>query len=413
MSSPAPQIKDLPLVRASELCTVTYMPAGDTAEITMDDPFFVRSSNLFMLSEKGDGSQVFGLAGGYQVRIVLQPCDTNAPWPPLLDSWTHWSTWRDRLRYHLVTTIDIQGTNAPHTKCYAAELEIPSSSKRERAGFSMEVAIKWSILKANNASPPIQKNPLRLPTPNTSTEEAPKGQLVITSYNFLAAVDDSKYHDVYGRPNSVGQHSFAVDGYVCPFCDNRPFQALKNLHFHLVIAHDTFHFKVRPRKVAASRKGDRIYDRYIDIQVGLARDATVSRASTDIRDTREIMWIKPARALDIDKIVAGDLSWLKERPLGYRQAGGFGALRPGKIEWHKVKDLPVRPSRRYKIPEPRTAVVGKVYLRTQSKRYVEPGEILSDSDEDVDEEWLIRKHEEVSSKSRGSSAFMLWAMPAH
>jgi hypothetical protein len=151
------------------------------------------------------------------------------------------------------------------------------------------------------------------------------------------------------------------------------------------------------------RSGDESYDQIIEVLVDLSKETVVPRASNDVPDPRTCTWIKPVKDFDPQRIVKGDWSWLNEKKgitaLGYRRTGSTdeGPTPPAreKIDWNNIPDMPQRPRRRIKVPKPRSHLTGKIYVRTQSKRYVEVGEELSDSDNDVDEEWLIRKHEEV------------------
>lgn len=392
------------MVQENELCTITYNPDSDDspATIDMDDYFIIKAGKLFVFQPEDGPKQEFRFADGYRFELRLLRVDSDKPWPPLVSSIPGWG---DLSNVSLVATVDIQGSRMPSTsehKVYFYKL----GSKRQRSNLSLDIDHKWAYPQLSELATPSRFESFRLPTPSSESREleGSNGLTTLTAYTFLTAIEKPKYHSWFGPPDPKGQHSFCVRGFSCVFCDGRQFPSCNFLKFHFATAHELFHFKVRPRKpMSGLRSGDESYDQIIEVLVDLSKETVVPRASNDVPDPRTCTWIKPVKDFDPQRIVKGDWSWLNEKKgitaLGYRRTGSTdeGPTPPAreKIDWNNIPDMPQRPRRRIKVPKPRSHLTGKIYVRTQSKRYVEVGEELSDSDNDVDEEWLIRKHEEV------------------
>jgi hypothetical protein len=195
---------------------------------------------------------------------------------------------------------------------------------------------------------------------------------------------------------------FTVPRYTCPFCDGREFRNLTNLHFHLITSHDLFQFKVKQSRPA---NGLRSSENFVEVFVDLAKEPTVGRASDHVPDHRTFRWIRPAQELDVHRILQGDWSWVNDKrgiSLPSRRDIFTGNTlvsmpTPRKIDLNEVEELPAKKKRKYRVPEPKNGLSGPVFIRSKSKRFVRPGEELSESDDDVDEEWLKLEHEEVSS----------------
>jgi hypothetical protein len=201
-----------------------------------------------------------------------------------------------------------------------------------------------------------------------------------------------------------GQQAFTVPGYTCPFCDGREFPNCRFLHFHFITAHALFDFKVKEKKPTSGLRGGNqdAFNIYVEVFVDLHKDVVVNRASNDLPDPRNFQWVKPKKYFVLTQLLKGNWSWLNERkgvPLQSRRATSQDNPElqgPRKIDLKNVLEIPSRRRKRYKVPEPRNGVEGLVFIRNKSKRFVHPGEELSESDDEVDEDWLKMKHDEVS-----------------
>lgn len=394
-----------PLYRSSEICTVTY-DSDESATIEMDDHFYIKASKLFVLTNRGP-IKSFGLAESYVAQIALQAIDVGGCWPPLLSQERPQGgqRWRDPFSVGLYCVFDslpICPPSAQHEMLMKTD-----SSSDERADLSLELDCAWSDSRTISRSQRggLYQQSVRLPTPTSDRERSISEHSALTSYFFLAAVDDEKLHGYFGAPNTRNQHMFTVPRYTCPFCDGREFQKLSFLHFHLITAHDLFHFRVKQRKPTNGlRSSDSNYDTLVEIYVDLSKEQFIGRASDNVPDYRVFEWVKPTRRFDIASLLRGDWSWLNEKKSllssNYRrepvQASNAIVAAPKKVNLHEVKALPERRRRKYIVPQARNGVTGLVFVRNRSKRFIHPGEELSESDDEVDEHWLKMKHEEAS-----------------
>jgi len=388
-----------PLVRKRQFCTIAYL-SEEFATIEMPDPFYVRAGELFVFTNRGP-IQSFGLAESYTAEFALQPISTNQHWPPLASD--------NSLKWEDPTVVQLVGVfhslpMAPATAYHELEFRVLGETSKW-SDIDLELDCKWdkqgTITRSGEA---YQLMPPRLPTPvSEGGRDFSPVDSTVTRYIFHAPVDDERFHGYIGQPTIKHQHPFTVPRYTCPFCDGRELTNLTSLHFHLITSHDLFQFKVRSRKANSGLRGSERHENYVEVFVDLAKDAVVGRASDHVPDHRTFRWVKPPETLDVDRILHGDWSWLNDRrgmSLHHRKdmATG-GALVPfsrKRINLSDVGDLPVNKRRKYRVPVPINGLQGLVFIRSRSKRFVHPGEDLSESDDDVDEGWLQMEHKEVS-----------------
>jgi len=382
----------------TEMCTITY-DNDESATIDMDDWFMVRISKLRAILHGEDGKPDFRVADGYRYELALSAVDGTSTWPPLHTGDS--SLGRDASGVEVVVWIDTAGLRTPSAPQHKAFIR-PAGVIKNSVNLSVVADCSWW----NPAKRLLlrQQKPQRLPTPSSDgrdSETASNSILVtLTSYLFLAPVKNGR--SWFGPPDPKGQHAFTITGVACCLCDGRQFQDVKYLHFHFVTAHALFYFKVTTRKPQGLRSGDQYADRYIQVVVDLASVTVHGRASDHTPDPRIMTWVRPTKEFNLNRILRGDWSWLNEKK------GTVGPNRHGtspdspesdetkrKYDWNDIHDVTRREKRRFLVKKPRHTEKGLVYVRTASKRYIEVGEVLSDSDDDVDEEWLLRKHEEV------------------
>lgn len=183
----------------------------------------------------------------------------------------------------------------------------------------------------------------------------------------------------------------------CVHCNSRsPFPQFNSLFFHYVVHHALFSFRVSNEH---QRTGE-IMERTIHIDMAeLQRE----RASNHVLDEREVDWVMPEEPLDIEKyLYEHDRSWVnyqsknarqrdehEERPRGTftEPVNGTVLVNQQLVLTETVDDIPELPSKtkkRFLVPK----VSGVTLRRTSSKRVVQAGEWLSESDEDADDSWL-------------------------
>lgn len=392
------------LYRSSELCTITYTPDG-SATIEMDDHFYIKASKLYVLTNRGP-IKSYGLAESYIAKVSLQPIEIDGCWPPLLhqERQQGGQRWKDPFSvelYCVFRSLPMSPPTAQH------ELSMKTDSgEDERADLSLEIDCGWSDLRTISRSQRGEPYQLviRLPTPTSDTQrDSIPEHHALTCYFFMAPVDDERLHQYFGATNTKNQHMFTVPGYTCPFCDGREFRNLDFLHLHLITSHDLFHFRVK--QTTGPRSSETHYDSLVEIHVELSKEQVMSRPSDAVPDHRTFRWVKPIKRPDVGSLLRGDWTWLNEKKstalsANYRREipppGAVAPPVPKKADLLDVQPLPARKRRKYIVPEARNGVTGLVFVRNRSKRFVHPGEELSESDDEVDEDWLKMKHEEAS-----------------
>jgi len=184
--------------------------------------------------------------------------------------------------------------------------------------------------------------------------------------------------------------SLIVKELSCPFCrDGKHFTQFERLMLHCQTYHS--HFAFDP-EYSAPATDDALFRATIAISLapGLehAEDASV-----------EMDWVAPVRPFNLRAHIRREDDWIsKSRPKGRKRAGRprkehnitssssipLSRKRPAPDE---VPDLPHRAAKRHCVPH----VPGVSFYRTASKRLVQPGEYLADSDNEIDESWLAQK----------------------
>ncbi|KAG9989013.1 hypothetical protein KCU78_g20095, partial [Aureobasidium melanogenum] len=112
------------------------------------------------------------------------------------------------------------------------------------------------------------------------------------------------------------------------------------------------------------------------------------RASDNVCDEREITWIKPDIPFDLQQYLSegGYNTWASGKQLALKAFPK--TAKPGLGPPEEVPEVPSRKRKRYAVPE----IPGVAIFRAESKREVEPGEVLSESDAEPDDSWLRTKH---------------------
>jgi len=184
--------------------------------------------------------------------------------------------------------------------------------------------------------------------------------------------------------------SLTVKELSCPFCrDGKHFTQFERLMLHCQTYHS--HFAFDP-EYSALATDDAWFRATITIslapQLEHAEDASV-----------EMDWVAPARPFNLRAHIRREDNWTSQsRPKGRKRAGRprkehnitssssvpLNRKRPAPDE---VPNLPLRAAKRHCVPH----VPGVSFYRTASKRPVQPGEYLADSDNEIDESWLAQK----------------------
>jgi hypothetical protein len=270
--------------------------------------------------------------------------------------------------------------------CKAEELSIPDSpaghSRRARTTVGT-YNLKTLSAQAQGRSPRKRKQREN----NVSAENS--GVTVTYTFGSMEAAE-------------LGiQRESKVSGLACPFC-RCPNKSVSLLTFHLQNSHFSYKFQLR-------RSQPRV--QYF---------ATVVR-TRPIELARTLQFTKPTTIFELEKFLNGDDSWIKSRygprhhalPEHLRIEEGqesslSSSSRGSRVSSPNTSDntddmmdlefrlkafsatLPVRSAKRLYVPK-----TAKPLYDTITKRVLEPGEELPNSDDEKEESWLMLKHRDA------------------
>src|SRR5690606_23991097 len=112
----------------------------------------------------------------------------------------------------------------------------------------------------------------------------------------------------------------------------------------------------------------------------------------DVQRFIEGQWVYEPTSADMPEI--GTVTTLAES----EQKDWLASLSQTKVvpfDPNTVKDLTPKPKRISKVPKAYHKWDSRVFVRSKTKRFLEEGELVSESDDDVDEEWLKDAHDSV------------------
>lgn len=244
-------------------------------------------------------------------------------------------------------------------------------------GLDMTMAWRRPPVKSMLPHYPKLKTQTQLPTPSISEDsDLAKAQQVIYVFQ----------QDHYQRCKVLETLS-------CVLCRTRlPHTSFDRLYFHLLTHHE--HFKFHVEDVLTADDGVT----HKTIWVTLA-EKPYERPINNSNDNDEYKqnWVAPLRAFDLKAYLNGDESWStgsKLRVSAKRGRAQKGPAPPLSLQTgpkykapEDVKDLPPRRKKKFTVPY----VEGVTFYRTVSKRRIEPGEMLSESDDEIQQPWMLQK----------------------
>lgn len=176
----------------------------------------------------------------------------------------------------------------------------------------------------------------------------------------------------------------------CPFCrDGKHFTRFERLMLHCQTYHS--HFTFDP-EYSTPATDDALFRATIAISL-----APQSEHAEDA--SMEMDWVAPARPFNLRAHIRREDNWTSQsRPKGRKRAGrprkehnitSSSSVPPSRKRPapDEIPDLPHRAAKRHCVPH----VPSVSFYRTASKRPVQPGEYLADSDNEIDESWLAQK----------------------
>ncbi|KAJ9630853.1 hypothetical protein H2203_001378 [Taxawa tesnikishii (nom. ined.)] len=249
-------------------------------------------------------------------------------------------------------------------------------------------------------------DPLRtqLPTPSASEHT---DMSVLPDGSTSMEPENKRIVYVFEPGNDNPPRVFTQEGLKCVFCQSRGIQnSWDQLHFHYLTNHEYFKFTITDEDPRGTEKPAW---KVVYIELGDLRP--FGRPSNNDRDYRELNWVQPSQPFDLTAYLRGegDPCWEPSGKVTKPIAKGPGKRRPGYSrqisekpqrfvptlkEPELVGDLPSKKRKRFVVPPIKDANGHPVQLfRSISKRSIYPGEELSESDDDVDLNWLKLKQD--------------------
>ena len=388
------------LVKQSKSCTIeagTKDSGERTAVISMESPFYVRLEELQIKGPRplnGYGNQL------YDMQLTLLPANPTDPWPPF-DFLSPPPKMSQRMEADGLVRFPMllaQWRRLPQLPESPTEslLEVCAyqDSKRYKTKLSLKMDASWSSLNSpltlNNDKLRDTSSPVpHLPSP--VSEEDPHNPLVSTRWVFQGSWEHI--------------HPLDFNGYLCPLCSKLVFKDMDTFHFHLINSHDLFKFELVV-KARASSEGQQII--HAEVRVDVANTYPV-KVGHRVRDDREMEWQRPQSIFDLEAFLKGDETWLgheSKRPTRLappmprvdarsRSRDTLQLETPVVIKAraaHEVPDMPKPARTRFKVPPAPSDIK---FFRLTVKRPLTEGEDISESDDEIDENWLLQKHSDT------------------
>ncbi|MCJ1336457.1 hypothetical protein MMC09_001733 [Bachmanniomyces sp. S44760] len=400
-------------IKQSTFCTMRILsfenePAN--IEIETQDPFHIDEDRLSKISKH----HKISTEKHYMMQLQLIPVDPTRAWPPFELGLSHKNRLQHTAESCMKPQLVISWSKLPGLPEAGQALPIAAiydgNPRAYKTKLRATVKTGWSnsrgplhrysanhrqnndtgLRPENRMSLRQEGSPLQLPSPTSEVE--PLKPEIKTRYAF-------KVSEYTSEPE-------VFLGYVCAFCQGSNFTYCDVFHFHLINNHDLFRFKLLTSFEMVD-PGQRKVS--VDVTVTLASDYR-ERASNDVPDPRVMAWETSKKLFDVEAYLKGDDNWLPEhtgkarRPESPTSLGSHDPIPRGGDHTHVMaqpikrrhaKDVPnlTKPDRkRHVVPIPPEGVR---FFRSTVKRPLKVGEEISESDDEMDESWLLQKHSDV------------------
>ncbi|KAF2736827.1 hypothetical protein EJ04DRAFT_562097 [Polyplosphaeria fusca] len=312
----------------------------------------------------GSGPNGRRLADQYKLRISVN--FTNRAAAAEAHSFLGMNVSDDGLSTRLIATYENILDCGEGEQLLELKYQAPAGSCAQASGLSLRVTMNWAAPKKSASAFG------RLATTRKSRKPLPAEELA--SADTSQKISAYKIDYVYTNPQGVDTKLDLQ----CPNCGLSEFGSVKNLLDHLANQHDLLTYK--PTQLPS----DGLVQHW-RIECEVAEYQADQRPSDNAADPREVEFI----ACDGNSPVnEGDHHWLDKAGLQSRIAQFNPTDRKNCKYSHQVKPIIIPPRKKYKVPK---APQGIKFFRTASKRPLEAGEMLSESDDNVDISWISKK----------------------
>ena len=407
----------------NEQCTQNRMCSiieGETelgkATIKMVEPFAVDPS----IFHKRPGVAVGALLSNFSMQIAIIPRELTEDWPPLSlqlpAAQIKETTDESGVTRYPFLVVNWQRLPQLPGEGQALRIMARQDNKNLKTQLFASLDANYTApltpfktyniksLSKQSSRAPLSESPQKVPTTPSKPKEHP--QPIIKVRWFLPhGFEDIK--DV------------EFQGYYCPICKGQ-YESVDMYHFHLVSSHDLFKFRV---DWTSTSTGD---DRFkFDVKVQFkVNNKYANRASNSAPDPEEFVWTRPKTLFNLDAYMRGGdgaKAWtVKEtaqrssKPIAEDEVRAtkklngksnvtddfIGRKGPRIPLPSSIPDLPPSQRRLFKVPK---APEGVRFYHARTKIPLNNDEEYPESDDDIDETWLIQKHDAVISKDSNLS----------
>lgn len=196
--------------------------------------------------------------------------------------------------------------------------------------------------------------------------------------------------------------SASTTAFRCPICDKKRYlRDLDRLRLHVSLKHTNekeFYYI------------EHLTPQHIKVKVGFEQKKTSGEPSYEpLEPGEESLWIRPDEALDLKSHVQGNKRWTdggqrsKRRKKAKRpEAPAVPLIHPTTIDnrdLRQIKPIPDVPKKRYKVPHLHDISGRELQVfSTQSRHLADPGDLLSESDDDPETSYIDAKRDAIFQK---------------
>lgn len=379
------------LYAESRHATVSQFPQSDGEpnqyEISIAKPFLIEVDKLFVAVETGtNGFRHWRrtVAANYNIEITLQcgDSDDTADFFSELES-------QPRAKYEQLLGHEgiVRAVWDELPKCPDAGRLLPLKRAKGHSVVTSEYEMELSMGWKRKRESPLQMY-------NKVTAEGRGGNRQLLTPLSEDTEQATRHVITYKFCEGLTTRSRRVDGLDCPLCREQP-KTFPRLLLHCSTFHDHFRFEVDE-----SQHGAALDPAVISKTVLLTVSPQLQYEKVTEQGADEgCNWVAPEKPFDLRAHLRGDQSWTGfSRPKAAKKRGRQGKAqqqdanpvigpRPlaKRATPQEVQDLPQNGHKRHMVPD----VPGVRFYHSLSKKAIEPGEIVSDSDESVDEFWMM------------------------
>ena len=366
------------------------------ASIAMNSPFLVRLDQLQPKRQKVSQAHIEPL---FSMQIVLMAANDREIWPPIEmklppPKLRRYMDQGGLVRFPLLVAKWHRLPQVPETD---QEAILDLLATQDNAKYKPKLGLKIDASWTDPASPLMLHN-VAVRNGESSTRRNYRSETKEVSNNIIVSTE----WVFEGLSSFMPKLKF--DGYTCPMCNGQMFRDAGEFHFHLINSHDLFQFKFS-QTFKTNSLGQSLAEGLVRTDVA---DNYEERSSHSLSDLREMKWQKPNTPFDLEAYLKGDESWLGKimkrngnvavtytepshgtlRDALRSDLAATAITRPP----DQVPDLVRPPRKRFRVPK---APRGIQFYRLTAKRPLVEGEMISESDDDIDEEWLQEKHSDT------------------